>query len=103
VKRELTASEREVVRFVGRHQPCLYRDVQGHMGWRSTNTAFECIRRLRALGVLRGGGKTPRGYTSSRSLMLAKDILVSENGDLAWIVRMNGYIEEEGTNGIPVS
>ena len=100
-RQPLSPVQRRLVRFIAAHQPCTYETIRVHMGYSSRSSAFNQLRGLKALGIVTAP-RTRWGNSISRGLSIAKDILVSDEGNFYWVVWMNGF-EEEGTNGSPVT
>jgi hypothetical protein len=76
-----------VTLYVARNPGCSYEEIGNGVGLRSKGTVFTHVRRLRALGILRGDA----GHV--RTLQLGRDIVVSDKGSIGWIARMEGFRE----------
>ena len=113
----LTPQERRALAWIARHQPTTYREIMAGIGWRSSGSAYEVVRRLKQYGlVIQGHGSTasPRGTymprfsrsfrpdqlyarpTRARSLRLAPDVVVSKGGKVYWIAQVMGGTGEDG-------
>ena len=75
----MTIRERQILLAIAHLQPTTYRDVMDYVGLWSSGTVFNHVRKLRRAGLVKTNG--------SRTLRLAEDIFVSENGYTYWLVR----------------
>ena len=91
MKAALTQRERDIIVAVARGSKT-YREVSAAVGLKSSSSTWSYVRRLRALGILRGG-------PAQNTLRLGKDVSVSDTGNIYWVVWMNGYEEEEVHDG----